>query len=108
MLLGTLMANVVHDGFQHRDRRAHNTSFAMSWNEIEIVDVRRFREPDIAGFAEAVDATNHIFDRRRAHVARFDSCGELLANLTTPDGLDALHALYHSRHRCVKVVLVGL
>ena len=64
MLLSTLEGIFVVTDVQHCGRRAHNNSFAMTWNEIEIVDVQRFLEPDIAVFTEAVDATNHIFDRR--------------------------------------------
>ena len=48
-------------------RRARNGTFWMSWNEIEVVHVQRFLEPDIIDFTDAVDATNHIFDRRCEH-----------------------------------------
>ena len=39
-------------------------NFAMIWNEMEIVDVRRFQQRDIMAFAEAVEATHHIYERR--------------------------------------------
>ena len=36
----------------------------MIWNEMEIVKVRRFQQRDIMAFAEAVEATHHIYDLR--------------------------------------------
>ena len=36
----------------------------MIWNEMEIVNVRRFQQRDIMGFAEAVEDTQHIYDSR--------------------------------------------
>lgn len=36
----------------------------MIWNEMEIVNVARFRQPDIMGFAEAVEESRHIYDNR--------------------------------------------
>ena len=36
----------------------------MMWNEFEVVDVQRFRQPDIAQFAAAADATDRIYTHR--------------------------------------------
>ena len=36
----------------------------MIWNEVEMIDVRRFHQRDIMGFAEVVEDTHHIYDRR--------------------------------------------
>lgn len=36
----------------------------MLWTETEIVNVRRFRQRDIMEFAEAVEQSQHIYDRR--------------------------------------------
>ena len=36
----------------------------MIWNEMEIVNVRRFQERDIMSFAEAVEESHHIYDKR--------------------------------------------
>ena len=43
----------------------------MIWNEMEVVDVRRFRQRDMMAFAEAVEETHHIYDRRWPRASRF-------------------------------------
>ena len=36
------------------------------WNEFEVLDVQRFRKPDIMHFAAATDATDRMYTHRRA------------------------------------------
>jgi hypothetical protein len=36
------------------------------WNEFEVLDVQRFRKPDIAHFAAATDATDRLYTHRCA------------------------------------------
>jgi len=41
----------------------------MAKNEFECVHVRRFAEPDIVQFTEAVDVTHGIYEHRYPHVS---------------------------------------
>ena len=38
--------------------------FQMAKNEFEVVHVKRFRQPDIVQFTDAVDATHGIYEHR--------------------------------------------
>jgi hypothetical protein len=41
-------------------------SWPIVWNEFEVLDMRRFSQPDIKHFAAAVDATHRLYTHRRA------------------------------------------
>ena len=51
------------------DYNVDNRTWPIMWNEFEVVDVQRFRQPDIAHFAAATDATDRLYTHRRAQFA---------------------------------------
>ena len=62
------------------DYESGEKNWPIMWNEFEVLDVQRFRQPDIKHFAAATDATHRLYTHRHALVlqqaAHLILCGD--------------------------------